>query len=289
MTTVADRLADGLVNAAEHARDVEAERDALAQRIVGTAKRLRLLGRDDVVTAVALPGLLNDIEVLAAAQSQLKLETHHGKGLASALRIAVATLERAGARETARACGKALDDFDKGEIDRENAEIHDAECGAALERLARTWKRQGYTPECIVDEAIEHEAYAVGLQNAARALLAELRNGQRGRMPQAISDAMDVLANKLAENPNPSGLSRAEASRTHEASGPVGLGSSSEVARVEDAADAARWRWWCKWWLDERDDMEKINDLDYENDQASLNAAVDAGIAADEPSAEGQT
>lgn len=47
-----------------------------------------------------------------------------------------------------------------------------------------------------------------------------------------------------------------------------------------DAQDAARWRWWCKWWFDEKDDMEKINDLEYE-DQATLNAAVDSEIASE--------
>lgn len=47
------------------------------------------------------------------------------------------------------------------------------------------------------------------------------------------------------------------------------------------AKDADRWRWWCKWWLNDKDDMETINALKYDNDRASLNAAVDAGIKDD--------
>lgn len=50
---------------------------------------------------------------------------------------------------------------------------------------------------------------------------------------------------------------------------------------TDDARDAARWRWWCRWWLDVKDDMERINDLEYDDDQALLNAAVDAEIAKD--------
>lgn len=48
------------------------------------------------------------------------------------------------------------------------------------------------------------------------------------------------------------------------------------------AADAARWRWWCRWWLDDKDDCERVNALKYQGDsQASFNAAVDAEIAKD--------
>lgn len=50
--------------------------------------------------------------------------------------------------------------------------------------------------------------------------------------------------------------------------------------RVEDnntAKDAARWRWWCRWWFDEKDDMETINDLDY-SDKEGLDAEIDAAI-----------
>jgi hypothetical protein len=60
----------------------------------------------------------------------------------------------------------------------------------------------------------------------------------------------------------------------------------SELPNSDDAKDAARWRWWCRWWLDEKDDMETINGLVYEGDsKPSLDAASCCG-GADEP---GQT
>lgn len=49
-----------------------------------------------------------------------------------------------------------------------------------------------------------------------------------------------------------------------------------------DAADAARYRWWRKWWCDGPDDCERVNSLDYDaDDPASFDRAVDAEIAKD--------
>lgn len=127
-----------------------------------------------------------------------------------------------------------------------------------------------------------------------------------------------VLATLLATNPNPSGQSRAEASGrlSPEASGPAGLGPGRPMREIlldamslhdcgtpeltrdaikealeacerppegsQDKADAARYRWWQRWWCDGKDDMERINDLEYDSDdQASMNAAIDAEIERD--------
>lgn len=45
--------------------------------------------------------------------------------------------------------------------------------------------------------------------------------------------------------------------------------------------DAARWRWWRKWWTDGPDDLERINKLDLSDTPTQLDAAVDKAIAAD--------
>lgn len=44
-------------------------------------------------------------------------------------------------------------------------------------------------------------------------------------------------------------------------------------------ADAARYRWWRKWWADSADDMEHINDVQGQCSTAEeLDAAIDAAI-----------
>jgi hypothetical protein len=45
--------------------------------------------------------------------------------------------------------------------------------------------------------------------------------------------------------------------------------------------DAARWRWWRKWWADDADDLERINDVQSVSTTAEeLDAAVDVAIRA---------
>lgn len=56
----------------------------------------------------------------------------------------------------------------------------------------------------------------------------------------------------------------------------------AEQERLATIRDALRWRWWCKWWLDAKDDCERVNSLDYE-DEESMGAAIDAEIAKDNP------
>lgn len=49
-----------------------------------------------------------------------------------------------------------------------------------------------------------------------------------------------------------------------------------------DKADAARYRWWQRWWCNAKDDMERINSMEYDGDDpASMNEAIDAEIARD--------
>lgn len=48
--------------------------------------------------------------------------------------------------------------------------------------------------------------------------------------------------------------------------------------RCEIPKDAARWRWWRRWYMDDDDDCEKINDLVLGAGEASLDAAVDEAI-----------
>jgi hypothetical protein len=45
----------------------------------------------------------------------------------------------------------------------------------------------------------------------------------------------------------------------------------------DDARDAARYRWWRKWWCDNGDDCERVNSLEYDTDEpATFDAAIDA-------------
>jgi hypothetical protein len=49
-----------------------------------------------------------------------------------------------------------------------------------------------------------------------------------------------------------------------------------------DRVDAERWRWWCKWWCNAKDDSARVNSLEYDGDDpASFGRAVDNAIAAD--------